>query len=135
MEIPALNATLNATSAVCVVAGLVCIRRRWIAAHTVAMLAACAVSTLFLVSYVAYHLHAGHIRFHGQGALRTLYLVILASHTILAIVTVPLVLRTVSFAMKRRFPEHTRLAHVTAPVWLYVSVTGVIVYIMLYRMS
>jgi len=133
LDAPALNASLNATSAVCVVAGLWCIRRRWIAAHTVAMLAACVVSALFLISYVAYHLRAGHTQFQGQGALRTLYLLILASHTILAVVTVPLVIRTVSFAMKRQFPQHTRLAHLTAPVWLYVSVTGVVVYWMLYH--
>jgi len=133
IDVPALNASLNATSAVCIIAGLWCIRRRWIAAHAVAMLAACTVSALFLISYVAYHLHAGHTRFQGQGTLRALYLVILVSHTILAVVTVPLVIRTVSFAMKRQFPAHKRLAHLTAPVWLYVSVTGVVVYWMLYH--
>jgi uncharacterized membrane protein YozB (DUF420 family) len=132
--LPAVNAALNATSAVLLVAGFACIRRRNIGAHRACMIAAFAVSTLFLVSYLVYHAQVGSRPFTGQGPIRTLYFTILISHTILAIVIVPLVLLTVRRALTGQFARHARLARWTLPLWLYVSVTGVVVYWMLYRM-
>ena len=131
--LPAVNATLNATSALCLLSGYGFIRRKRIGAHRVCMLAACAVSTLFLVSYLTYHAHVGSVHFHGQGWIRPVYFAILISHTVLAIVIVPLVIRTLSLALAQRFAQHQRLARLTLPLWLYVSVTGVIVYLMLYQ--
>jgi uncharacterized membrane protein YozB (DUF420 family) len=133
--LPAVNAALNATSAVLLVAGFACIRRRNIGAHRACMIAAFAVSTLFLVSYLVYHAQVGSRPFTGQGPIRTLYFTILISHTILAIVIVPLVLLTVRRALTGQFARHARLARWTLPLWLYVSVTGVVVYWMLYRIE
>jgi uncharacterized membrane protein YozB (DUF420 family) len=99
------------------------------------MLAAFASSTLFLVSYLVYHFQVGSVRFRGEGTLRTVYLAILASHTVLAVVVVPLVLTTLARAWKGRFEVHRRIARVTLPIWAYVSVTGVVVYWMLYRLD
>ena len=133
--LPTLNAILNATSAVLLTLGYLFIRAKRILWHTICMMLACGVSAAFLVSYVTYHVHAGVTRFTGQGWIRPVYCSILISHTILAVVIVPLVLRTLFLAIRRRFIEHTRLAHLTLPLWLYVSVTGVLVYVMLYRVS
>ena len=131
---PAVNASLNATTAGLLLLGYGFIRAKRIGSHTVCMLLACAVSLVFLVSYVLYHAQVGTTRFPGQGWARSCYLAILLSHTALAIVIVPLVIRTLWLALQRRFETHRRLARLTLPLWLYVSVTGVIVYWMLYHM-
>lgn len=133
-DLPALNAGLNALSAVLLLTGWILVRRRRLTAHRRVMLAALASSTLFLISYLTYHAQVGSVRFQGQGALRTVYFAILISHTLLAVVIVPLVLITARHALKRRFDRHRRLARVTLPLWAYVSVTGVVVYWMLYRL-
>lgn len=131
--LPALNATLNGTSAILLLVGYRVITQRRVGAHAVYMSAACVVSTLFVLSYVTYHVQVGSVRFLGQGWIRPVYFTILATHTALAIVIVPLVLRTLFLAVRRRFTEHERWARWTLPLWLYVSVTGVVVYWMLYR--
>jgi uncharacterized membrane protein YozB (DUF420 family) len=131
--LPPLNAALNATCAILLVTGYLCIRRRKILAHKLCMGSAFAVSVLFLASYLTYHVQVGSVRFPGQGGVRVLYFTILTTHTILAVVIVPLALVTVFRALTARFDRHVRLARVTLPLWLYVSVTGVIVYWMLYR--
>jgi uncharacterized membrane protein YozB (DUF420 family) len=133
-DLPALNATLNATSAVLLATGYILIRQRRIAAHRFCMLAAFVTSTLFLISYLIYHAHIGSRPFPGQGAIRYVYYTILLTHVVLAIVIVPMALITLSRALKRRFPRHKAIARWTLPLWLYVSVTGVIVYVMLYRL-
>jgi uncharacterized membrane protein YozB (DUF420 family) len=132
-DLPALNATLNATSAALLMAGYGCIRAGKIAAHTGLMLAASAVSAVFLTSYVLYHVQVGSVRFPGTGWIRPVYFAVLISHTTLAIVIVPLVLRTLWLAASRRFGGHVRMARWTLPLWLYVSVTGVLVYWLLYH--
>ena len=132
-DLPALNAILNATSAALLALGYVLIRRGRREAHQKVMQAALACSALFLVSYLTYHAQVGSVRFQGQGPLRTVYFAILISHTILAIVIVPLVILTFYRAFRRDFVRHRRIARVTLPLWLYVSVTGVIVYLMLYQ--
>jgi putative membrane protein len=132
--LPTLNALLNGTSAVLLTAGWLFIRRRKIAAHRACMLGAFAVSTLFLVSYVIYHALAGSRPFTGQGPIRWLYFPLLLSHIVLAAAMVPFVLTTLYRALGGDFVRHARLARKTAPVWLYVSVTGVVVYWMLYRL-
>ena len=131
--LPTVNACLNATSAVLLVTGLWLVRVKRIAAHTVCMMMACAVSLLFLTSYLIYHARAGVTHFVHQGWIRPTYFAVLVSHTILAILIVPLVGRTLYLAVRRRFVDHQRLARVTLPLWLYVSVTGVVVYWMLYH--
>lgn len=133
-DLPALNALLNATSAVLLFLGWRLIRRGRREAHRRAMLAAVACSTVFLVSYLTYHVQVGSVRFQGQGAIRTVYFTILISHTILAVAVVPLVLVTLVRALQARFDRHRRLARITFPIWCYVSITGVIVYWMLYRL-
>jgi putative membrane protein len=133
-DLPTVNAFLNATSAVLLVLGYRAIRRLKIERHRAFMLSAAATSTLFLVSYITYHAHVGSMRFSGQGPIRTVYFAILISHTILAIVIVPLVLRTLYLGLRRRDERHRRVARITFPLWLYVSVTGVVVYWMLYRL-
>ncbi len=130
---PSLNAGLNATSAVLLMAGFCCIRAKKIAAHKRLMVSALVVSATFLVSYLFYHAHVGSVHFAGSGWVRPVYFTILISHTVLAIVIVPLALRTVFLAGRSRFGEHMAIARWTLPVWLYVSVTGVIVYWMLYQ--
>lgn len=131
--LPAVNAALNAVCAVLLVVGFGFIRRRRIAAHRRTMKTAFVVSVLFLASYLTYHAHAGVHRYPGAGPARTVYLAILATHTILAAAVVPLVLRTLYLAGQSRFVEHRRIARWTLPIWFYVSVTGVVVYTMLYR--
>jgi uncharacterized membrane protein YozB (DUF420 family) len=132
--LPTLNAVLNASAALVLVAGYLAIRRRRVTLHRTCMLTALGLSAAFLVSYLVYHAQVGSRPFTGQGPIRTLYFAILISHTILAIVIVPLVLLTVRRGLTGQFARHVRLARWTLPLWLYVSVTGVVVYWMLYRM-
>lgn len=132
--LPALNALLNGASAVLLTAGWLFIRRRRIVAHRACMLAAFCVSALFLGSYVVYHALAGSRPFTGQGWARGVYFPLLISHVVLAAVMVPFVLTTLYRALGGQFARHARLARRTLPVWLYVSVTGVLVYWMLYRL-
>jgi len=133
-DFPALNASLNATSALLMTAGYVFIRARCIAAHRACMLGAVTVSAVFLVSYVIYHVQKGEpTRFGGTGAIRTVYLAMLLSHIVLAMAIVPMVLRTVFLALKGQFEKHRKWARWTFPIWYYVSVTGVLVYFFLYR--
>jgi putative membrane protein len=131
-SLPAVNASLNAACTVLLVLGYFFIRRRKIALHRACMVAAFACSTIFLILYVYFHLHAGVIRFGGQGWIRPFYLGLLLTHTTLAVVIVPLVLVTLSRALRERFIQHRAIARWTLPLWLYVSVTGVIVYWLLY---
>ena len=131
--LPALNAMLNATSACLLIVGLAAIRRKQVGVHTLLMLGALAVSAVFLVSYVLYHVRVGSVPFQGAGWIRPVYFSILISHTVLAVVIVPLALRTLWLAVRRRFDQHVALARWTLPLWLYVSVTGVFVYWMLYQ--
>ncbi len=133
--LPTINASLNATSAFLLVIGYTLIRQKAITAHTMAMLAACGTSTLFLVSYLYYHAHHGVTHFEGHGWIRPFYFTLLISHTVLAVVIVPLVIRTLFFAFKGNFLGHKAIARITLPIWLYVSVTGVVVYGMLYRVN
>ena len=130
---PHLNATLNAASAFFLVTGYFFIRRKRIKPHKICMLAAVATSVLFLASYLYYHFHAGSTKFTGQGFLRAVYFTILLSHTILAVVNVPFVIITLTRALQEKFDHHARIARWTLPLWLYVSVTGVVVYVMLYH--
>ena len=131
---PAVNAALNGTSALLLTTGYLFIRQKKITAHKVCMVSALGTSTVFLISYLTYHYHVGSIRFAGRGAARILYFAILISHTILAVAILPLALVTVHRAMRGRFDRHVRIARWTLPIWLYVSVTGVIVYFMLYHL-
>ncbi|HEY7515628.1 MAG TPA: DUF420 domain-containing protein [Vicinamibacteria bacterium] len=131
-DLPALNASLNALSALFLLLGWACIRARRRDAHRAFMLAAFGSSALFLISYLVYHFQVGSVRFQGEGLLRTVYLAILLSHTVLATLVVPLVLATLFRALRGRFEAHRSLARYTLPIWAYVSVTGVVVYWMLY---
>lgn len=133
LSLPTLNAVLNATSAVLLLAGFACIRAKQLAAHAACMVGAFIVSLAFLISYVTYHVQVGSVRFPGTGWIRPVYFAILLTHTILAIVIVPLVIRTLWLAFRRRFLAHRAIARWTFPLWLYVSVSGVVVYWMLYR--
>ena len=133
-SLPAVNAVLNGTSAVLLVAGYIFIKRRNIPAHKACMVSAFCTSTLFLASYLTYHYYSGIRRFAGTGPIRAVYMTILTTHTILAVVIVPLVLMTLSRALKGKFDRHVPIARRTLPLWMYVSVTGVVVYWMLYRM-
>jgi uncharacterized membrane protein YozB (DUF420 family) len=133
-QLPTVNATLNGIAAVLLVIGWVLIRRRKIRAHRAVMLTAFACSILFLISYLVYHYQVGSVRFQGEGAIRTVYFTILISHTLLATAVPFLVAITLFRALKERFAKHRAIARWTLPIWLYVSVTGVVVYWMLYRM-
>jgi uncharacterized membrane protein YozB (DUF420 family) len=133
-SLPLVNATLNAIATVLLVAGYLLIRRGRRDAHRLAMLAAFATSVLFLISYVVYHAHAGSRPFTGQGPIRVIYFTILISHIILAAIVPPMALLTLWPALAGRFARHVRIARWTLPVWLYVSVTGIAVYWMLYEM-
>jgi len=133
-DLPAVNAALNATAAALLTAGYALIRRGRRQAHRAAMAAAFAVSTLFLISYLAYHSQVGSVRFTGTGAIRTVYFTILISHSILAAAVPVLAVITLWRALKGRFEAHRRIARWTLPIWLYVSATGVVIYWMLYRM-
>ena len=133
-DLPALNAVLNSASAILVLAGVYFIKQRNVTAHKTCMLAALGVSALFLTSYLIYHYQVGSVRFEREGPIRVIYLGILLTHTVLAAAVVPLVLRTVYLALKNRLDSHRRIARWTFPIWIYVSVTGVVVYLMLYQM-
>jgi putative membrane protein len=130
---PVVNAVLNGASALLVLSGIILIRRNRRAAHKRVMLAAVVTSSLFLISYLYYHAHVGNVHFQGQGISRPVYFTILTSHTLLAAAVVPLVLVTVTRALRGRFERHRAAARWTYPVWLYVSVTGVVIYFMVYR--
>lgn len=132
--LPLLNACLNATSAALLTAGYVFIRRKRVRAHRACMVSALVVSALFLVSYVTYHALAGARPYGGRGLVRLVYFPLLISHVVLAAAIVPLALTTLARALRGDFARHARLARWTLPVWLYVSVTGVLVYVMLYRL-
>lgn len=131
---PALNASLNATCAVLLLAGWALIKSGRREAHRWAMVSAFLCSAVFLACYLWYHFHAGSTRFQRTGTIRTVYLAILLTHTVLATAVLPVILRTLFLAAKGRFEEHKRWARWAFPVWLYVSVTGVTVYWMLYRL-
>ena len=131
--LPHLNACLNASSAVLLFSGYAFIRKGNVAAHRACQTSALIVSSLFLISYLTYHYYHGTTRFQGTGLARPIYFTVLTSHTILAIVIVPLIATTFYRALKRDFVRHRKIARVTLPLWLYVSITGVIVYLMLYQ--
>jgi uncharacterized membrane protein YozB (DUF420 family) len=131
-DLPALNAFLNATSAVLLATGWVLVKRRQLDTHRRVMTAAFVTSALFLVSYLVYHARVGSVHYLGTGAARTLYFTILATHTVLAAVVAPLAIGVFVLARTNRFATHRRLARFTLPLWLYVSITGVVVYVMLY---
>jgi len=132
-DLPTLNALLNGTSAALLVTGWLLIRAGRRDAHRRAMTAAFACSVLFLVSYLTYHAQMGSVRFTGRGSVRTVYLAILLTHTVLAAAVAPLAVTAFLLARKGRFETHRKLARWTLPLWLYVSVTGVVIYVMLYR--
>jgi uncharacterized membrane protein YozB (DUF420 family) len=134
-DLPAVNATLNALAALLLVTGYVLIRQRRLNAHRNVMIAALACSVLFLTSYLVYHAHVGSKPFPGTGPVRTLYFTILITHTILAAAVPILAILTVWRAYRKNWSRHVRIARWTLPIWLYVSVTGVVVYWMLYQMS
>jgi uncharacterized membrane protein YozB (DUF420 family) len=132
--LPAVNATLNATSGIFLLTGYVLIKQRRINAHRNAMLAAFTSSTLFLISYLVYHYHVGSHPFAGQGIIRPIYFAILISHVVLAVVILPFIISTLTKGLRAQYVRHKRVAKWTFPLWMYVSVTGVIVYLMLYQM-
>ncbi len=131
--LPTLNAILNATSGILLVIAYLLIRRKRVNAHRGVMLSAVCVSVIFLISYLIYHYHAGATRFQGTGLARPVYFFILITHTALAITIVPFVAVTLTRGLKGQFARHRKIARWTFPMWLYVSVTGVIVYLMLYH--
>jgi putative membrane protein len=130
----ALNATLNGTSAVLLIGGYTMIRRHNIRAHRAFMISAFICSTAFLISYVIYHIRVGNVHFLGQGFIRPVYFTLLISHVLLAIAILPLAIITLSRALREQFDRHRRIARWTWPLWMYVSVTGVIIYVMLYHL-
>ncbi|MBL8169932.1 MAG: DUF420 domain-containing protein [Acidobacteria bacterium] len=132
-DLPTLNAILNSISAILLITGYALIRQKKRHAHRWAMVSAFVTSTLFLISYLIYHYHAGSVKFQGQGTIRLVYFTILLTHTVLAVVIVPLIFITFSRALSNRFDKHRQIARWTLPLWLYVSVTGVLVYLMLYH--
>jgi uncharacterized membrane protein YozB (DUF420 family) len=133
-SLPTLNATLNSLSAILLLSGYYFIRRGQRRNHMLCMLGAFIVSTLFLISYLVYHYQVGSRAFTGSGAIRLVYFTILLSHTVLAVVIVPMIFKTLRRAYRSDFTAHVRIARRTFPLWLYVSITGVVVYWMLYRM-
>jgi uncharacterized membrane protein YozB (DUF420 family) len=132
-DLPAVNATLNAISGVLLFAGYLFIRARKIAQHRRCMIAAFITSSLFLICYIVYHAQVGSVRFTRQGFVRTLYFTVLITHVTLAATVLPLAIVTLSRGLKARYPQHRRIARWTLPIWLYVSVTGVLVYVLLYQ--
>jgi len=132
--LPHLNAALNASSFILLSCGYFFIRRKNVAAHRNCQIAALTASVLFLISYIVYHWHHGVTKFAGQGIARPIYFTILTTHTVLAVVIVPFVIVTVRRAKRGDFQRHKRIARLTLPAWLYVSVTGVVVYLMLYHL-
>ena len=133
-DLPALNATLNGIAAVLLTAGYILIRRGQRTLHKRCMLAALTTSGLFLVSYVIYHLNTGSRPFPGQGPIRVVYFTILITHVILAAAILPLALTTTARGLLEQYDRHVRIARWTLPIWLYVSVTGVVIYLMLYQL-
>lgn len=133
-EFPALNASLNATTAALLLTGWGLVKTGRVKAHRWTMIAAFACSTIFLACYLYYHFHAGSVRFQKTGPIRAVYFTILLTHTILAVAALPVILRSLYLAANDRFVEHQRWARWAFPIWLYVSVTGVTVYWMLYRL-
>ena len=133
-DLPTVNATLNTISTILLTVGFLMIRRRNIVAHRNCMIAAFVVSGLFLTSYLIYHYHAGSTPFEGSGWIRSVYFAVLIPHIILAASILPLALITLYLALRKRFIKHRRIARWTLPIWLYVSVTGIIVYLMLYHL-
>lgn len=133
-DLPTVNATLNAVATVLLTLGWVFIRRREIGRHRACMIGALVASALFLTSYLVYHYHIGSRPFTGTGPIRAVYFTILITHVVLAAAIVPLVLMTVTRALGGHFARHAAIARWTLPIWLYVSVTGVAVYVMLYQM-
>ncbi len=133
-DLPTLNAILNSISAILLTIGYVFIKQKNRTAHRNCMVGAFTTSTLFLTSYLIYHFNVGSVKFQGQGAVRTLYFSILLTHTVLAVVIVPMIFVTFARALKGNFGQHRRIARWTLPLWLYVSVTGVVVYLMLYHL-
>lgn len=131
--LPAVNATLNALSGILLFTGYTLIRRRQITAHRNCMLTAFGTSTLFLISYVVYHANAGSRPFPGQGPMRMIYFAILITHVALAASILPLAITTVSRGLRGQYPRHVRIARWTFPIWMYVSITGVIIYVLLYQ--
>ena len=134
IHLPTLNAFLNAASALCIVTGYWFIRQKRRDAHRAFMLAAMVASAAFLVSYLYYHSQVGSVSFQGRGWIRPVYLAILVSHTVLATAIVPLVLVTLTRALRGQFDRHRRIARWTFPLWLYVSITGVVIYLLLYHL-
>jgi len=132
-DLPAINASLNALSTVFLASGYALVRTRRIAQHRACMLAALTTSALFLVCYIVYHAQVGSVRFTRQGVVRPIYFTILITHVTLAASVLPLALITATRGLKGRFPQHVRIARWTFPIWLYVSVTGVLVYVLLYQ--
>ena len=133
-DLPAVNAFLNGAAAVLLVIGYILIRRRRPSTHKKVMLSAFVTSCVFLTCYLIYHAHVGSVRFGHTGAIRTVYLSILATHTVLAAAVPPLAIITLSRGLSSRFDKHRAIARWTLPIWLYVSVTGVVVYLMLYKL-
>lgn len=133
-DLPTLNAALNSLATILLLRGYALIRTRRIEAHRKVMLAAFATSSVFLVSYLVYHFNVGSVRFQKTGAIRTAYLSILFTHTVLAAAVPPLAIITLTRGLQAKYDKHRRIAKWTLPIWLYVSVTGVVVYLMLYRM-
>ena len=133
--LPTLNAVLNATSAVLLACGFAMIRRRRVAAHRACMIAAFAASLLFLTSYTIYHAQAGSHPFPGHGIARPIYFAILISHVTLAALILPMAILTLTRALRAQYARHMKIARWTLPLWLYVSVTGVVIYVMLYRVA
>lgn len=131
---PVLNASLNAASAMLITAGYLFIRRKLVVQHRICMLTAVGTASLFLMSYIYYHFNVGSVRFQGTGWTRTLYFSILLSHTVLAASLVVLVPITLSRALRDKFDRHRKIARWTYPIWMYVSVTGVVIYVMLYHL-
>ena len=133
-DLPAVNASLNALSGILLLIGYVLIRARRIQQHRACMIAAFATSSLFLICYVVYHAQVGSVRFTRQGFVRPLYYTILITHVTLAATVLPLAIITLSRGLKARYPQHRKIARWTFPIWLYVSLTGVIVYVLLYHL-
>ena len=133
-QLPGVNASLNAIATVLLVVGWMFIRRGDMRRHRFCMWSALAASALFLTSYLVYHANVGSVPFQGKGAIRTVYFTILITHIVLAAAILPMALMTLSRALSRRFDRHRQIARWTLPIWLYVSVTGVVIYLMLYRM-
>ena len=132
-DLPVVNASLNATATVLLLLGFAFIKTRRVKAHIATMITALVVSAAFLTCYLIYHFYVGHVKFAGTGLVQKFYYTLLLTHVILAVVSLPMIIMTVTPALRRRFDKHKRMARWTYPVWLYVSVTGVIVYMMCYQ--